>query len=68
MSADKKEIMADLKFCRELMNRLYTYAHKHNSSGYDGHGTVVKNDIIRLRRELNEVSHKLEWTYRKEQI
>ena len=67
MSADKKEIMADLKFCRELMNRLYTYADKHYSSGYVGNGTVVKNDIIRLRRELSEVSHKLEWAYGKEQ-
>ena len=62
MSADKKEIMADLKFCKELMDRLYHYADKTYGSDVP-RSTVIQNDIIRLRRELMNVSKKLAYDY-----
>lgn len=56
----QKEIVSDLEFCNQLMKRLVETAKK---EGCDYHTTVVKNDITRLRRELNEVRRKLEWNY-----
>lgn len=49
----KENLMTDLAFCKALMDRLVAYADTH-----DNH-TVVQNDIIRLRRELNEIRIKL---------
>lgn len=67
MSASKEEITKDLKFCKELMDRLVKYTENNYSNlGYNGNGSVVKDDIKRLRRELNNVSHKLEWDYGRE--
>lgn len=64
MSASKEEITKDLKFCKELMDRLVKYTENNYSNlGYNGNGSVIKDDIKRLRRELNNVSHKLEWGY-----
>lgn len=62
----KKEILTDLKFCKELMDRLITYAEKNYSDDYSygSNHTVIQNDIIRLRRELNEVRQKLDWYYK----
>lgn len=59
---DKTEIMKDLKFCQELMERLVEFAEKNYCPGkYVNHNYIsVQNDIIRLRKELNEVRKKLE--------
>lgn len=65
MNASKEEITKDLKFCKELMDRLVKYTeNNYNNLGYNG--SVIKDDIKRLRRELNNVSHKLEWDYGRE--
>ena len=58
----KKEIMSDLKFCKELMDRLIEYADKNYLEEYSwgSNHTTIKNDIVRLRRELMSVSHKLD--------
>ena len=42
----QKEVVKDLEFCKELLNRLLA---------------TVKNDITRLRRELNDVRRGMEW-------
>lgn len=59
---EKTEIMKDLKFCQELMDRLVKFADENckEHTYYLEHSTVLQNDIIRLRRELNEVRKKLE--------
>ena len=58
----KTEIMKDLKFCQELMDRLVKFADEGCTERiyYLEHYTVLQNDIIRLRRELNEIRKKLE--------
>lgn len=60
---NKKEIMADLKFCKELMDRLVKYTDDHyiDDHYWQSNHTVIQNDIVRLRRELMNVSHKLDW-------
>lgn len=59
----KKEIISDLKFCKELLDRLieYTDDNYNDSNSYASNHTVIQNDITRLRRELMSVSHKLDW-------
>lgn len=59
---NKTELMKDLKFCQELMERLIEFTKKNYYEGeYINHNhTPIQNDIIRLRRELNEVRKKLE--------
>lgn len=60
---NKTEVMKDLKFCQELMDRLVEFADKHyinKESLWECNHTVLQNDIIRLRRELNEVRRKLD--------
>lgn len=65
MRATKKEIMADLRYCKDSLDRIIRYTDKN----YEGdcytscHYTVIKADIIKLRRELNEINHKMEWDY-----
>ena len=54
----QKEVVKDLEFCKELLNRLLVTA---KCEEYDYHPSVVKNDIMRLRRELNEVRRGMEW-------
>lgn len=58
----KKEIMTDLKFCKELMDRLVQFADENyqDNSPWGSNRTGIKNDIARLRRELTNVSHKLD--------
>jgi hypothetical protein len=58
----KTEIMKDLKFCQELMDRLVEFVDKNciEHAYYLEKHTVVQNDIIKLRRELSEVRKKLE--------
>ena len=64
MSATKKEIMADLKYCKESLDRIIRYADKNYEDGfYFTHYTVIQADIIKLRRELNEINHKFAWDY-----
>ena len=63
MSATKKEIMADLEYCRESLERIIRYANKNYGVNYFNHHTVIQADIIKLRRELNEINQKLAWEY-----
>lgn len=64
MSASKEEIMADLNYCKESLNRIVKYAERnYKDSLLDNHHTVIRADIIKLRRDLNEVNHKLNWDY-----
>lgn len=61
----KKEIYNDLIFCQELMNRLIKTAEDMKNAKqfwFDKH-TVVEHDIIRLRRELNNVRIKCDPYY-----
>ena len=68
MNVDKKQIVKDIQFCKELMDRLLKDAKKYEKSGlYDDKHTVLQADIIRLRRELNEVRKKLDWDYEVEE-
>ena len=63
MKTKKEEIMKDLKFCQELMDRLVEFADEYyieEKSVWKCNHTSVQNDIIRLRRELNEVRKKIE--------
>ncbi len=56
----KSELIKELRFCKELLQRLEEYAIAHYSDSYvDNNHTVIQNDIIRLRRELNEIRIKL---------
>lgn len=56
----KVELIKELRFCKELLQRLEEYAIAHYSDGYiSSNYTVIQNDIIRLRRELNEIRIKL---------
>lgn len=64
MRIKKSELLLELRFCKELMDRLIDYADKNYSDSYGGEkGYVIRQDIIRLRRELNEINHKLDWDY-----
>lgn len=65
MRASSKEIRQDIMFCKALMDRLVLKTEKLHGDPvpYEGH-TVIQQDIIRLRRELNEVRRKLEWDYK----
>ncbi len=61
MSVDKKQIVKDIQFCKELMDRLLKDAKKYEEAGiYQEKHTVLQADIIRLRRELNEIRKKLD--------
>jgi hypothetical protein len=61
MKMEKEELIKDLKFCQELMDRLVKFADTHYIDCiYDNKHTVIQRDIIRLRRELNEIRNKLD--------
>jgi len=66
MSASKKEILSDLKYCKESLDRIIKYANREYEERWGNHHTVIQNDIIKLRRELNEINHKFEWNYGRE--
>lgn len=59
MSATKKEIMTDLEYCRASLVRIIRYTDKNYNGNYFNHHTVIQADIIKLRRELNEINRKL---------
>ena len=64
MSATKEEIISDLKYCKESLDRIVKYAERnYKNSPYGSYHTVIQADIIKLRRDLNEVNHKLNWDY-----
>ena len=66
MSASKKEILKDLMFCKDLMDRLVEEEKERKEQEkpwYNDYHTVIQSDIIRLRRELNKVRQKLDWDY-----
>ena len=58
----KLELVKSLQFCKALMDKLVADAgSKYNDTDYyNSNYTVICNDIIRLRRELNEVRERLE--------
>ena len=62
----KNNLVKDLKFCKELMDRIIEYADNKyiESHSWRSNHTVIQNDIKRLRRELNEINKKLEWDYK----
>lgn len=65
MSAPKKEIIKDLQYCKESLDRIikHTENYYNGERYYNNNHTVIKNDIIKLRRELNEINKKLAWEY-----
>ena len=64
MSATKKEVIADLKYCKESLDRIVKYTERnYKDSPFDNYHTVIQADIIKLRRDLNEVNCKLDWDY-----
>lgn len=59
----KNELIKDLKFCQDLMDRLVKFAEEKYDCcciGWQYNHTVIKKDIVRLRRELNTVREKLD--------
>ena len=61
---DKKDVVKDIRFCKDLMDRLWKDAMKYEEADkHDDKHTVLQADIIRLRRELNEVRKKLDWDW-----
>ena len=65
MRATEKEVMADLRYCKDSLDRIIKYTDKNyeGNSYIFSHHTVIQADIIKLRRELNEINHKMEWDY-----
>ena len=66
MNDNRKEVKKQSDFCKELMNRLADSVDKNIKAnfyyGIHNHSQMI-NDIIRLRRELSELSKMLkpEW-------
>ena len=61
---DRKKVIKDLEFCKELMDRLVIFAKKQENAGrFDDKHTVIQADIISLRRELNQIRRELDWDY-----
>lgn len=65
MRVTKKDIMAELRYCKESLDRIIKYTDKNfrDDSYLGNHHTVIQADIIKLRRELNEIRQKLQWDY-----
>ena len=64
---DKVKLLKDLEFCKELLNRTIKYTEKNYMDGtyyYGNNHTVIQQDLRRLRRELNDINHKLDWNYK----
>lgn len=63
MITSKREVLNQIKFCKELMERLYIDCLNNIEKTYEDmdeplytidKGTVMAQDSIRLRRELNK--------------
>ena len=53
---DKKKIVDQVRFCSVLMGRIKVdVENAHEYDCYLGKYTVMQTDVIRLRRELNEL-------------
>lgn len=63
MSATKKEIIKDLQYCKESLNRIIKHTENYYDDEFASHHTTIQSDIIKLRRELNEINKKLVWEY-----
>lgn len=63
MSASKNEILKDLNYCKESLDRIIKHTEKYYGEKYSSHHTVIQADIIKLRRELNEINKKFAWEY-----
>lgn len=71
MKTNKQEIINQIAFCEELMNRLYQDCldNLNNCSLNEvlqygiSHGTTMKQDSIRLRRELNKFNKMITYNY-----
>jgi hypothetical protein len=63
MSATKNEILKDLNYCKESLDRIIRHTEKYYGVNYVNHHTVIQADIIKLRRELNEINKKFAWEY-----
>ena len=66
MSATKKEIIKDLQYCKESLDRIIKYTENNYNGAFFNHHTVIQADIIKLRRELSEINKKFEWDYGRE--
>ena len=66
MSDKRKQVKEQMKFCKDLMNRLAKSVDDNideNSSWWGIHNhSQISNDIVRLRRELNALN-KLMYPY-----
>ena len=59
----RNKLIEDLKFCQTLMDRLVKYADSnYEDNWWNSKHTVIQKDIIRLRRELNDIRVGLDWT------
>lgn len=63
MSATKNEIIKDLEYCKESLDRIIKHTENYYGMQYYDHHTVIQADIIKLRRELNEINKKFAWDY-----
>jgi hypothetical protein len=69
MKVTKREIINQIAFCQELMDRLYDDCmknleyHADNKEYYSIHkGTQLAQDSIRIRRELNKFNKMVTYT------
>lgn len=55
----KSKLLSDLHYCEESLRRITEYARINYTESFDCKHTVIQNDIIKLRRELNEIRQEL---------
>lgn len=52
----KEQLLKDLNYCKDSLERLIEYAEKQKDEYHSvSKRTAIENDIIKLRRELNEI-------------
>lgn len=64
--ATDNEIKKQTGFCKELADRLYCDTCDYIRVGHRYPHTQIQNDIIRLRRELSELSKMFSWDYKEQ--
>lgn len=62
--ATEEEIKKQNVFCKQLADRLYVDTVAFKWTNYTTNHTRIQNDIVRLRRELNELSKMFNWDYK----